>query len=1240
MKRISLLLAVAMAAFPAAAREISTDEAGRAAAAWARRDATPLGAALASADVAEVRTVENADGVPIFHVVRMAGGGVVVTSAESCVTPVVAFLDGDDADTNNPLWDILRADMALRTEQARAVRNGKRGLSVGVKEASSVAAESAWAKLLAKPTGTSGVLRAAAIPDDSGLSDLRVAPLVSTIWDQKGNVANYYTPTNEPGSPDNYPCGCVALVGAQIANFWGFPTESRAQVDRQCHVHGEPQTFRTMGGLYDWANMPIAFSTNANTVQRQAVGRLCYDFGVATQMEWGPDESSSVGLLLGDAFRDVFGYASAVAYARDSDGAMRASHIKRAVLANLDAGCPVALSLDAHTVVADGYGYSSQTLYTHLNLGWGGAGNVWYNLPEVQVDEEGIQYTNTVLDAVVYNIFPQGTGNLLTGRVLDVEGNPVANAAVTATSGSDTATGTTNARGIYALFVQEDGEWQVEATDGNLSGSRWAYVATSLPAVFEKELGGATITDGGRIGNSWGTDITLGVDMPQPTLADALDVTSLSFRVDGDAEWFVQPIETHDDEDAVQSGHVTHSRSSWFETSVSGPGTLTFWWSVSSEERWDALEFHVDGELESSISGTDGGWTKKTIEITHGGTHTFRWRYCKDESDSCGLDCGWVDEIVWTPVGDLFVDGSAGSDANDGHSWATAKASIQSAIDIASAGSVIVVNSGSYAPISTSNKAITICAVNGPDVTFIDGSLEWSQGVTNRCATLGETSEETATVLSSFCLMNGIADFGGGSRGGTLENCRLADNTAKYGGGSANGTLTDCVLSRNTAINGGGAYLGTLADCTISGNTASNEGGGAFFGILTDCSLTDNMANLGGGFYGNAFSGSLTNCLFSGNTANDGGGSYGGTLMKCTLRENSASNQGGGSFGGTLTKCTISGNTANDSGGGAYNGALMSCTISGNSAKNGGGASQATLDNCTVSGNEATKYGGGVYGNSYGGIANGCKITRNTAEDGGGSYGATLNSCILSSNTAKNGGGARDGTLNNCTVVNNSASGSGGGSYGTALNNCIVWDNSAPLYSAHCGARCQYSCLDEALSAADDGGGNIFTDPLFVDALRENFRLREGSPCDNAGTNEYVMTESDFYGATRIVDERVDMGASERQWVYSTWAAKNHLGAADDVTAGQYNLFRYVFNMPTNACNPFVGISFTAENRPVIQTLAPVNTNGVTIKVLSSTNLTDWAQAEWKLLTIQSGGELVFEDDTEDARFYRLKVEE
>ena len=82
MKKDLLRLVAAFAvlvAIPAAAREISANEAGRAAAAWVRRDNAPLGAGIRSSDVAEVRTQKEGY-MPLFHVVRMTGEGEEVTS--------------------------------------------------------------------------------------------------------------------------------------------------------------------------------------------------------------------------------------------------------------------------------------------------------------------------------------------------------------------------------------------------------------------------------------------------------------------------------------------------------------------------------------------------------------------------------------------------------------------------------------------------------------------------------------------------------------------------------------------------------------------------------------------------------------------------------------------------------------------------------------------------------------------------------------------------------------------------------------------------------------------------------------------------------------------------------------------------------------------------------------------------------------------------------------------------------
>ena len=113
---------------------------------------------------------------------------------------------------------------------------------------------------------------------------------------------------------------------------------------------------------------------------------------------------------------------------------------------NLDAGCPVLLTIMSgqHEVVGDGYGYNLSTLYHHLNFGWAGSSDAWYNLP-----------TDSKVGAVVaciYNVWTNGTGEIISGRITDGGGTPISGVVVTATrTGGGTYTATSNAKGIYAL---------------------------------------------------------------------------------------------------------------------------------------------------------------------------------------------------------------------------------------------------------------------------------------------------------------------------------------------------------------------------------------------------------------------------------------------------------------------------------------------------------------------------------------------------------------------------------------------------------------------------------------------------------------------------------------------------------------------------------------------------------------------------------------------------------------------
>ena len=106
------------------------------------------------------------------------------------------------------------------------------------------------------------------------------------------------------------------------------------------------------------------------------------------------------------------------------------------------------------------------------------------------------------------------------------------------------------------------------------------------------------------------------------------------------------------------------------ETAVPGPGTVSFWWSVSSELGWDYLEFRTNGVLDTRISGTVG-WSA-VIRHVPAGPQTLRWRYVKDAAVSSGQDRGWVDQVTFAPDDpllaqpgdDLIVSGPLGGPFN------------------------------------------------------------------------------------------------------------------------------------------------------------------------------------------------------------------------------------------------------------------------------------------------------------------------------------------------------------------------------------------------------------------------------------------------------------------------------------------------------------------------------------------------------------------------------------------------
>ena len=140
----------------------------------------------------------------------------------------------------------------------------------------------------------------------------------------------------------------------------------------------------------------------------------------------------------------------------------------------------------------------------------------------------------------------------------------------------------------------------------------------------------------------------------QVALSDAVEQPAWSFLSGGNSNWTGQAAITHDGSDAAQSGMITDGQSSYIETTVNGPGTVNFWWKVSSESGYDFLTFSVDGIAVRNISG-EVVWTEVNYAVGGGGSHTLRWEYSKDGSVTNGSDAGWVDTVSFVEGAGLTV---------------------------------------------------------------------------------------------------------------------------------------------------------------------------------------------------------------------------------------------------------------------------------------------------------------------------------------------------------------------------------------------------------------------------------------------------------------------------------------------------------------------------------------------------------------------------------------------------------
>jgi len=371
-----------------------------------------------------------------------------------------------------------------------------------------------------------------------------------------------------------------------------------------------------------------------------------------------------------------------------------------------------------------------------------------------------------------------------------------------------------------------------------------------------------------------------------PNFNAALNTTNLVWTTIGHADWLVESTNTYDGVSAAQSGSVANSQSSTLSVTVTGPGTLTFYWSsiANDPHRGFDYEFDLDGSYLDDIMGNNSWYQEGPFTIGEG-PHTLTWTVSAN-GDTDPTEAGFLDVVSGPPPSILgtasqqsgaapltvhFVSDSADSLGNAVTSWNWAFG--DGGTSTAQSPMHTYTNSGSYSP------SLVVLTAGGGSPTVIGPGV-----ITVTNTTLGVTASPLSGPAPLTVQFTSPSVDSGGY---TVTN--WAWNFGDGGTSTAqNPTHTYASI---------GSYSPRLA-ARSTGAIPLVTGPGAIYAILPQSTFNANLPGPSASFAYNDFN-NASSLLFNGNAASVTNGN--GPVLELTP---SGSAQPGSAFTGnpiTLT---------------------------------------------------------------------------------------------------------------------------------------------------------------------------------------------------------------------------------------------------------------------------------------------------------------------------------------------------
>ena len=208
-------------------------------------------------------------------------------------------------------------------------------------------------------------------------------PYILTRWKQDGAYAAF--------TPENELLGCWSVAFAQVLAFHRLSPSGNVQ-----YITSDGKIInQNLHDSINWGEINNYFDSDSLSDLTWETARFCYQVATVLQKDFGTGEYKDISIVS----HEVSEHYRCMVKKVDSDliGAIESEiHLGRPVIAYFNDILAIKIVRNGHAVVVDGSAEDENNLYIHLNCGWGGDSDGWYEFRTL-ADQRKLLYIFTVV---------------------------------------------------------------------------------------------------------------------------------------------------------------------------------------------------------------------------------------------------------------------------------------------------------------------------------------------------------------------------------------------------------------------------------------------------------------------------------------------------------------------------------------------------------------------------------------------------------------------------------------------------------------------------------------------------------------------------------------------------------------------------------------------------------------------------------------------------------------------------